>query len=403
MIRTSLILLAGACLCAATAIYDVDIGSQLKHFTKHRYPSRDYSENHQRARKHIEDTFRYHGLSVKTQKFNTTVNTAITDFNPVDEVVTGVNIMGIAPAISNRPEAVIVVLADYDTNGIDNPMMNNGAGMAVLLETIRLFMFNVRWSQEFQQNFTTVFAALDLNTREHMGSGGKPGGWYFVHEWLWSYLNRSETNFGGAYVIDSVMNINRVQDSQNVNDDFRQMFPDTFERIQDHGHRGDFLAMVTLNKEKCMKLKDQFTTNYNTERIKRPFRLEDMTLPESLSMSRLLASLTRQETIHFWTYEHHNITAPLPALLLTDTETLREVPLMNNCTDLCQLTPEREEFLTTTTLALTRTLLARQAHPITGGAGTTASTLPGGAGTTASTLPGLIMSLASMLLIRNVL
>ncbi|XP_068244268.1 uncharacterized protein [Palaemon carinicauda] len=387
MVRLLPILLAGICFCAAEVKYDVDIASQLKHFTKHRYPNKDYSENHKNARKHIEETFRYHGLTVKTQKFNTTVNTAITDFNTVDEVVTGVNIIGIAHAISNKPEAVIVVVADYDTNGIDNPMMNNGAGMAVLLETIRLFMYNVRWSTEFAQNFTTIFVAMDLNTKEHMNSGGKPGGWYFVNEWLWDFLNKSEANFGGAYVIDSVMNINREPYSQIVNDDFRQMFPDTFQRIEDHDKRGDFLAMVTFNIEKGMKLKDQFASNYNKEKIKWPFRLEDMSHPQNLPTGRLLYSLTLQETIHFWSNEF-NVT--LPALLLTDTERLRVVPLMNNCTDMCQLTPERDEFLTTTTLAMIRTLLSRQAHPI-----------PAGAGTMASTIPGLILSLASVIFMRN--
>lgn len=359
-----LILFALTCLCTCDVWYDVNITRQLQHFTTQRFPNHDHQEEHLKARKYIKDYFNYHGLIVKTQEFNTSVNVRVTDLTPEDEFVLGENIMGIAPAVSNKPGSVIVVAADYDTNGIDNPMLNNGAGVSVLLETVRLFMHNVRWSGAFSQNFTTVFVALDLNTREHLRSGGKPGGWYFVHEWLWNYLNQSDINFGGAYIIDSVMNLNLGVNTQSLSEDFREMFPETFEHVDADERRGNFLSMVTINMEKSLMLKDQYIGSYNKDRIKRPYRIEDMTLPKSLSMSRLLASLTRQDTIHFWAYEHHNVSLPLPAALITDTERLRNIPLIDNCTDLCQLTPERNEFLTTTTLALTRTLLSRQAHSL---------------------------------------
>lgn len=62
---------------------------------------------------------------------------------------------------------MIVIGADYDTNTKDNPMFNNGAGVAAMLETARMFMHNTHWSGEYMQNYTTVFVAFDLNTREH--------------------------------------------------------------------------------------------------------------------------------------------------------------------------------------------------------------------------------------------
>lgn len=90
--------------------------------------------------------------------------------------VEGVNIIGLAPAISNKPGAVVVVGANYDSNTRDDPgpLFNNGAGIAALLETARLFMHNVKWSGAFKQNFTTIFVAFDLNTKEHDVRKPKP-------------------------------------------------------------------------------------------------------------------------------------------------------------------------------------------------------------------------------------
>lgn len=389
-----LLLLAGASLCTADVDYDVNIWQHLQEFSSQRFANSKYQETHDKAKDYILETFKFHGLDTVVQEFNTSINTNVYDIDPIDEVVIGRNIIGIAEAKSDKAEAVIVVGADYDTNGIDNPLFNNGAGMAVLLETARLFAYNVKWSQNFSQAFTTIFVAFDLNTKEHQGSGGKAGGWYFVHEWLWSYLNRSDVNFGGAYIIDSVMNVNLDVQSQSVNDQFRQMFPDPYKNIKESNFKGNFLSMVTLNMEKSLKLKDQYSGNYNKDRLSRPYRLEDMTLPKSLPTNKLLASFTHQESIHFWTFtdptKNDSIPLPLPAVLLTDTEELRRIPMMEGCDKGCPgrmiFTDERKQFLESTTIGLLRTLLARQAKPFVG------------AGNMVTTIPSLIISMVMMLM-----
>lgn len=83
--------------------------------------------------------------------------------------VEGVNIIGVAQATSNKPGAIVVVGANYDSNTRENPgpLFNNGAGIAALLETARLFTHNIKWSGSFKQNYTTIFVAFDLNTKEH--------------------------------------------------------------------------------------------------------------------------------------------------------------------------------------------------------------------------------------------
>lgn len=84
--------------------------------------------------------------------------------------VEGVNVIGIADKVSNKAGAVLVVGADYDSSGIDDPMYNNGAGVAAMLEAAYHFYFNTHWSGMYVLNYTTIFVAFDLNTKEHVVS-----------------------------------------------------------------------------------------------------------------------------------------------------------------------------------------------------------------------------------------
>ncbi|XP_042882076.1 uncharacterized protein LOC122259390 [Penaeus japonicus] len=365
MRRLALGLLAfalGASLVAADIDMDVEIKEKLQHFSEYRFPSVRHEANWIKAREYIETEFAYYGLRVQKQIFNTTVSTI-----DGEKTVEGVNIIGVAGATSNKPNAIVVVGANYDSNTRENPgpLFNNGAGIAALLETARLFMHNVKWSGHFKQNFTTIFVAFDLNTKEHDSGPGVPGGWHFVNEWLWNYLNKTDTNFGGAFVVDSIMNINQEPNSQDTSEIFRSMFPETFNSMAKNGNKGNFIGVVAPSDEKSKNLKDQFVGNYRKDRRKRPFRLEDMTLPSAINHNQIISELTTQETIHFWAFNPNGTSRPLPALLITDTEKLRAMP-PNPCSGkVCPpkawLTDEREEFLVATVKGLTNTLLRRQA------------------------------------------
>ncbi|XP_037775478.1 uncharacterized protein LOC119572435 [Penaeus monodon] len=342
--------------------------STLQHFADIRFPDINHTDSWLLAREYIKNQFEKCGLAVEMQRFTTTVVTAEGDERQVE----GTNIIGTAKAPTDRAGGVVVVGADYDTNahGEPGPLFNNGAGVGALLEAARLFMRNVGSGGVFRRERATVFVAFDLNTKEHDSGPGKPGGWYFVNEWLWEYVNQSDSHFGGAIVLDSVMNVNQEAHSQDVHEDFRLMFPDTYNRIVQSNNKGNFLGVVTLPQEKAVELKDQFTGNYNKLRMADTFRLEDMTLPDNTAISELLSELTTQDTVHFWSFSANGSMTPLPAVLLTDTENLRHAPSnpCENpaCPDEPWLTAEREDFLVSTVKALTNTLLERQARQLTG-------------------------------------
>lgn len=44
-----------------------------------------------------------------------------------------------------------------------------------------------------------------------------------MNEWLWDYLNKTDTNFGGAFVVDSIMNFNQEPNSQDSSENFRMV------------------------------------------------------------------------------------------------------------------------------------------------------------------------------------
>lgn len=352
----------GASVVAADIKMDVDITEKLSHFSEFRFPGNNHEGSWLKARGYIEKQFKFYGLTVEKQTFNATVSTIVDG----EKTVEGVNIIGLAPAISNKPGAVVVVGANYDSNTRDDPgpLFNNGAGIAALLETARLFMHNVKWSGAFKQNFTTIFVAFDLNTKEHDSGTSKPGGWYFVNEWLWDYLNKTDTNFGGAFVVDSIMNFNQEPNSQDSSENFRMMFPETFNSMAKDNMRGNFIGVVTQPDDKSKQLKDQFVGNYRKDRRRRPFRLEDMTLPTKLHQNQIISELTTQETVEFWSFQVNGTAMPLPAVLISDTEKLRKMPESPCGSKVCPakawLTEEREEFLVATVKGLTGTLLRRQ-------------------------------------------
>ncbi|KAK4315691.1 hypothetical protein Pmani_013090 [Petrolisthes manimaculis] len=344
---------------------DIDIKKHMKPLATQRFPSGSMNEDRLHAKEYIKDTFRQIGLRVVEHRFNTSINPDLTGTTYDQEVVEGVNVIGIADGVSSKPGAVVLVGADYDTSGTDDPMYNNGAGIAVMLEAAYQFYFNTHWSGMYVLNYTTIFVAFDLNTREHVSGSGKPGGRHFVEEWLWNFLNQSSTNFGGAVILDSVMNVNYEEASQRNDQQFADLYPDTQERLVESKFKGDFLGLVTVeNDEKNVALRDLFTGLYNKDRKRRPFHLEDLSIRRGVNMNTMVEELTKQESYHFWTFSNNNNQVPLPAILLTDTQKLRTRAPNPSCERICRpedlLTEERVEFMEATTNGLIHFLMRRQ-------------------------------------------
>ena len=80
--------------------------------------------------------------------------------------VIGQNVIGIMEGKNSKSE-VIVIAADYDTPISGDPFKNNAGGVAVLLETSRLFKQTVK-SPTTKLDQTVIFVAFDLNTKEYV-------------------------------------------------------------------------------------------------------------------------------------------------------------------------------------------------------------------------------------------
>ncbi|XP_063845868.1 uncharacterized protein LOC135091811 [Scylla paramamosain] len=373
---------------------EVDLQQHLDKLSNPRYPIESNTNNRGVVRDYIIERMKYYGLEVKTQKFNTTINKDPLGINSDRIEVQGTNVIGIQRAVTEHPGAVVVVGADYDSNGVDHPLFYNGAGVATLLEVARMYSVNERWSGHYVANYTTIFVAFDINTKLHQDSPGRPGGYYFVQNWLMPFLKQKEY-FGGAIILDSVMNVNYKDNSQILSSNFQNIFPDTYKRLQNDNNKGNFLAMVSNgDKEPTKILREQFSGSYYKDRRSQPFRLEDMKLSSGVKFDNLLEQFTKSDNIHFWNAKDFNgEPIQLPALLLTDTKNSRTLSTTNCITDPCRpvelVTEERTEFVEATVKGVTTFLFNRQA-----------TRLPYEPSSSMSSLPSAIMTVLMLALVR---
>lgn len=344
---------------------EVDLLQHLEKLSSQRYPIESNTNNRDAMREYIIERMTNYGLEVKQQKFNTTISEDPTGINSEYIKVQGTNVIGIQRAVTEHPGAVVVVGADYDSNGMDDPLFHNGAGVASLLEATRMYTFNERWSGRYVANYTTIFVAFDINTKLHENSPGHPGGYYFVQNWLMPFLKQNTEYFGGAIILDSIMNVNYDIYSQTLSNNFQEMFPDTYGRLQEDSSRGNFLAMVSMgDKAATATLRDQFSGSYRKNRRAERFRLEDMRLQSGMKFDNLLGDFVKSDNIHFWNAKDaNNDTVQLPALLLTDTKgfrTMKKECVTDPCRAVDMLTEERLEFVEATVRSVTTFLFNRQ-------------------------------------------
>ncbi|XP_050709039.1 uncharacterized protein LOC126993907 isoform X3 [Eriocheir sinensis] len=389
LVTVALLVLAGT--VSGDFFAEVDLKQHMETFFKDRYPIEDNRPTREAAREYIKNKFSYYGLEVHEQKFNTTINTDPRGFGSNTVTVEGTNIIGIKKAITQQADAVVVVGADYDSNGLSDPLFYNGAGVAALLEVAHVYSFNTDWSGRFADNFTTIFVAFDINTKHYKGSSGHPGGYHFVKTWLWDYIGKTPSFFGGAVILDSIMNVQYENKTQTLTTGFNNLFPGTYKRVLDSGAKGNFLAMVSSSGAES-KLKDQFSGNYNKDRQRQRYRLEDMVMINGGTMDPIIELIVESDSVHFWTFtDDMGEPIHLPAILLTDTASFRSNPKdgCSTCRPVDLLTEERLEFVNATVRATTRFLLDRQA-----------TLLPPKESNAVSSLPSILMTALMMCLVR---
>lgn len=364
LLTLALLVVAGT--VRADVEVEVDLQQHLSKLASPRYPIESNTNNRNTVKDYIYERMKNYGLEVQQQKFNTTIDKDPLGLDSDHIEVQGTNVIGIQRALTHFPGAVVVVGADYDSNGVDDPLFHNGAGVAALLEVARAYSINERWSGRYVANYTTIFVAFDINTKLHQGSPGHPGAYYFVQNWLMPFLKQETDHFGGAVILDSIMNVNYEDNSQTLSNNFENAFPDTYTRVQQDNSKGNFLAMVSMgDQEATTTLRDQFSGSYRKNRRAEPYRLEDMKLHSGMKYDNMVEEFVKSDNIHFWkAKDFAGNSIALPALLLTDTKSFRRMKstcITDPCRPIEEVTEERTEFVEATVEAVTTFLFNRQA------------------------------------------
>jgi len=345
------------------------------HLAAHRNPRPLYGDNWRKAREYIKEAFIEMGLETELQCFNSTVEMVSPDgATTVTTVAEGCNVVGVSGGAKSGN--TIVLGAHYDTQDhgvVNTPLARNGAGVATLLEVAKAYQESVQ-DEHYYRNYTTVFVAFDLNNiEEPTPSKGYSGVSNFVTGWLEPRLPSSPLK--GAVILDSIASYSSEANSQNLTSDFKQIFPEAYVRINEEDRKGDFLAAVTT--EDGQDFLKAFVGSYRRDRMARPFRLQELvTAGQSFGYGETFEAMTSYEAAPFW--EH---TPTLPALLLTDTRGMRDLPASDVvCEQTCPeewATPQRMEFLYHTYASLLRLLLEEQTTEYSGSgvSGTSASGL----------------------------
>lgn len=342
----------------------VGISSHLQHLTTHRYPSEAQKEAREKAAEYIASQFEECGLRVDLQRLEAfaapepgaTLNYNL--YRQDESEVRGMNIIGLSGPVRDEAGSVVVVGAAYDTDGVGSPVRDNGAGVAVLLETARQYQATM-----LSPHFATLFVAFDLSTDRYGrkgsrdgsggGGGGLPGAYSLVQDYLRSFVNQNTSTVDGAIVLGPLMNVNPETGSQSF-DSLTKLFPTAHEEIAGREYRGDFVAMVSGGGSEAERsLANRVMDSYG----KVGGRLVEFRLGNH-SHTLLPPSLPAREAAYFWQSTFKGLKSPLPAILLTDTETNRAWP--SNAPPTTQLTEAQEEFLDTTVNGLVHFLVQRQ-------------------------------------------
>ncbi|XP_070564520.1 bacterial leucyl aminopeptidase-like [Ptychodera flava] len=134
---------------------------------------------------------------------------------------TGENIVGILAGerTGTVNDKVVLMGAHYDTTSDTPGVDDNGSGVSALLEAARMVT-----SRACKPKNTILFVAFDLEEMEDENEfeSGFLGSKHFVDEWLQEFLNgdsNSRSQFQGALIMDTIMNYNKVINTQKYPDE----------------------------------------------------------------------------------------------------------------------------------------------------------------------------------------
>ncbi|KAI2797863.1 hypothetical protein BLOT_014714 [Blomia tropicalis] len=289
----------------------------------------------QLTRRYIFNMFNNFNLKTSKQSFKT----PLFDDN-------GVNIIGVRSGtirIEHENQSlpievndhILVIGAHYDTVKNTTGLNDNGSGVGVMLELIRLMDY-----YNCITKYSVLFVAFDL---EELGALGSK---YFVHEYLIpNELNgkTQQNQYDGAIIMDTLLNFDPNPGTQDIPNDVHLNVPKFSESIKQSNYSGDFLSMFartnvdiglsTLIEHKWNEydqLKEKVIVADNDQINWKRFRMKPM-LIDSLSEDKVAnndnlqrhVNMLRSDHLHFWYHNHSTYEHSLEAVLLTDTGPFR--------------------------------------------------------------------------------
>ena len=265
------------------------------------------------TKKYIYDEFEKFGLETDYDTFRQPNVSSTAQFHTVIGVLRGTK-------FGTKDDAILGVGAHYDTVNTTKGVDENGSGVAALLEVTRqITELNKNGTK---RGNTIIFVSFDLEEENNYGSE------HFIHTWLDNWLRkhyRSRLNPHGIIILDTLMNYNTTNYSQDLPPTYKDNFKETYESIKSRGSRGDFLSLIFRKPTDDTKLANAFKTEWNNiESLQ--YKIELFPLPltdvSSLNLENQYTIFLTSDHVSFWK-------ANLPAIMLSDTEDLRGI--MKSC------------------------------------------------------------------------
>lgn len=262
-----------------------------------------------------------------------------------------VNIIGLLPGKYNivpfikKTKEFIIVAANYDTLYNSTGVVDNGSGMVVLFELLRLLSFK-------RPTTSVLFVAFDYKERDKFGSKK------FVDDFLIQYINEGR-KFIGAYIIDTLLIYNNTVNSQVINPDVKSSFEKVTKEIEDDGMRGDHVAVYMRNIQDA-HLYDTFRQSFKDNNL---YKLRCFNLTSKIIIPQ---EALRSDHASFWD-EHKAYNKSLPAVLITDNAYTRDnyrECYHEVCDNNQYLTKDNIEFLLYVTDVLFDTIHKKFPNPI---------------------------------------
>lgn len=129
-----------------------------------------------------------------------------------------------------------------------------------------------------------------------------------------------QSDIEGAFIADTIMNLNRTKNSQMLPDAWTTVDKVTAQKVEQNDFRGDFLAVVQ-RRQPDQKLVKTFSKYWHLQDEKfklRTFRIDiDKKVPSIEELTDLVP-FVRSDHSRFWIVNETDFTS-LPAILITDT------------------------------------------------------------------------------------